>query len=211
MITSSGSIAAADASRARAARRRSLDSHQSSVASSVSPVAVSTPPFSSPMRRRCSITSGTPPAMNTCAVGRPRRPVRQRVDEARRRAVDADPVLDRRRRQAGGGGDRRDVQQQIRRAAERGVHEHRVLDGGVGEDLRRPRCRAHASRRSAAAERLAELEPDRLARRRERAVRQRQAQRFGDHLRRRRGPEKLASAAGRSARAAAHRRPRSRG
>jgi hypothetical protein len=71
MMTWSGSIADAEASRARAARRRSLDSHQSSVASSVSPVAVVTPPFNSPMRRRCSITSGTPPAMNTCTVGCP--------------------------------------------------------------------------------------------------------------------------------------------
>ena len=74
MITWSGSMAAAAASLARAARRRSLDSHQSSVTSSVSPVAVSTLPFSRPMRRRCSITSGTPPAMNTCAVAKLRGP-----------------------------------------------------------------------------------------------------------------------------------------
>ena len=56
------------------------------------------------------------------------RSVRQRVDQARRRAIDPDPVVDRRRLQPGGRGDRRDVQQQIRGAAERGVHEHRVLD-----------------------------------------------------------------------------------
>jgi hypothetical protein len=54
--------------------------------------------------------------------------VRQRVDQARGRAIDPDPVLD-----AGGfspaaAANRRDVQQQIRGAAERGMDEHRVLD-----------------------------------------------------------------------------------
>ena len=74
MITSSGETAAPEARRPRAASRRSLTSHQSSVLSSVSPVAVMTSPCSSPIRRRCSITSGTPPAMNTCTVGCPRGP-----------------------------------------------------------------------------------------------------------------------------------------
>ena len=58
------------------------------------------------------------------------RSVRQRVHQARRRAIDPDPVLDRGRLQPRGGGDRRNVQQQIRGAAERGMDEHRVLDGG---------------------------------------------------------------------------------
>ena len=75
MITSSGETAAPAASRARAAPRRSLCSHQSSVTSSVSPVAVRTSPCSRPMRRRWSMTSGTPPARNTCTVGCPRGPL----------------------------------------------------------------------------------------------------------------------------------------
>ena len=47
------------------------------------------------------------------------------------------------------------------------------------------------------------VEPDRLAGRRQRGVRQRQAERLADHLRRRRRAEELAAAAGRRARAAA--------
>ena len=56
------------------------------------------------------------------------RAVRQRVDQARRRQVDAMPVLDGRNRQSRGMRDRRNVQQQIRRPAERGMDEHGVLD-----------------------------------------------------------------------------------
>ncbi len=47
----------------------------------------------------------------------------------------ARPVLDRRPRQTGREGDRRHVQQQVRRAAERRVHDHRVVDRGLGEDV----------------------------------------------------------------------------
>ena len=50
------------------------------------------------------------------------RPVRQRVDQPRRRPVDADPVVDRRAPQPRRVRDRRDVQQQVRRPAERRVH-----------------------------------------------------------------------------------------
>ena len=101
--------------------------------------------------------------------------VRQRVHQARCRAIDPDPVLDRGRLQPGGCGDRRNVQQQIRGAAERGMDEHRVLDGGGGEDLTdRHAKQVETLQRGGGAAR--ELEPDRFARRRERAVRQRQAQ-----------------------------------
>ena len=48
-----------------------------------------------------------------------------------------------------------------------------------------------------------EITPDRLPGRRERRVRQRHAERFGDDLRGGRGAEELATAAGRGARAAA--------
>ena len=120
--------------------------------------------------------------------------VRQRVDEARGRAIDPDPVLDGRRLQPGGCGDRRHVQQQIRGAAERGMDEHRVLDGGGGEDLTdRHAKQVETLQRGGGAAR--ELEPDRFARRRERTVRQRQPQRFRDHLRRGGRPEELAPAA----------------
>ena len=80
------------------------------------------------MRRRCSITSGTPPAMNTCTVGCPRGPFGSASTRRGVARLIADPVLDRRRTQPGRVRDRRNVQQQVRRSAERRVHEHRVLD-----------------------------------------------------------------------------------
>ena len=109
--------------------------------------------------------------------------------------------------QPGAIGDGGDVQQQVRRAAERRVHGHRVAEGGVGEDVA---DRGHALSRADAARRgraPGHVEPDRLARRRQRRVRQRQAERFGDDLRRRRRAEELAAAAGTGAGAAAQLRP----
>ena len=66
--------------------------------------------------------------------------------------------------------------------------------GGGGEDLTdRHAQQVETLQRGGGA--AGELEPDRFARRRERAVRQRQAQRFGDHLRRGRRAEELTAAA----------------
>ena len=68
--------------------------------------------------------------MNTCAVAKPRGPfgsASTRRGVARLIRIQSST---RGRLQPGRGGDRRDVQQEIRGAAERGVHEHRVLDGG---------------------------------------------------------------------------------
>ena len=62
MITLSGSMPSISVRRCLTARLRSDCSHQSRFSPSVRPVAVSTEASSSPMRRRCSITSGTPPA-----------------------------------------------------------------------------------------------------------------------------------------------------
>ena len=50
---------------------------------------------------------------------------------------------------------RRDVQQQVRRAAERGVQQHRVLERGRRQDRRQRRLRRAAGARSARAERRA--------------------------------------------------------
>src|SRR6266436_5430838 len=49
--------------------RRSDFSHQSSMRPRVSPLAVRTSSSSKPARRRCNMTSGTPPARNTWTVG----------------------------------------------------------------------------------------------------------------------------------------------
>ena len=68
MMTSSGSTRSSATSRSRSARRRSEASHKSSARSNGSPKAVSALPSSNPSRRRCNITSGTPPARNTRRV-----------------------------------------------------------------------------------------------------------------------------------------------
>ena len=91
--------------------------------------------------RRWSITSGTPPARKTRTVGWSTGPLGRTLDQPRDLDVDVVPVVDGRPAQAGGEGDRGDVQQQVRRAAERGVDDHRVADGGVGEDVARGRAR----------------------------------------------------------------------
>ena len=130
------------------------------------------------------------------------RAVGQHIDEARHAAVDVDPVVHCRPRQARRVRDGGNVQQQIRRAAERRMNGHRVADArGVrmSAQLRaravqideRPR-RAHGH-----------IAPHRLAGRRERGMRQRQAERFADDLRGGGRAEKLAAAARRGAGAAA--------
>jgi len=70
MMTSSGSVPHTSLSRARSFARRSLCSQASSCASRVRPLAVMTRVSSRPARRRCSITSGTPPARKTSTVGK---------------------------------------------------------------------------------------------------------------------------------------------
>ena len=69
MITSSGSTPSFARSPARSAARRSDDSQASSCSPSVMPLTVSASVSSNPARRRCSITSGTPPAWKTWTVG----------------------------------------------------------------------------------------------------------------------------------------------
>ena len=75
MITSSGSRPSRSRSTRRSVARRSDCSHQSSPSPSVQPATVIAPVSSNPARRRCSITSGTPPARNTCTVGNIRGPL----------------------------------------------------------------------------------------------------------------------------------------
>ncbi len=70
MITSSGGTPSA-AQAAWAAARRGLSCQASSTSPRVRPLTVRAPVCSRPARRRCSITSGTPPAANTWMVGWP--------------------------------------------------------------------------------------------------------------------------------------------
>ena len=135
-MTSSGSTPSASRAASRRRARRSLASHSSSTSSQR---ACRRPSArrrcSRPSPRRCSITSGTPPARNTRTVGWFRGPF-GRASTSRGTAR-----LTRRqsstvgRAQAGGVGDRGDVDEQVRRAAERRVDEHRVLDRLVREHV----------------------------------------------------------------------------
>ena len=83
------------------------------------------------------MTSGTPPARNARTVGWQMRAVGQDAHQPRDPAVDLVPVVDGRPGQARGEGDRGDVQEQVGRAAERGVDRHGVADGAVGQDVAR--------------------------------------------------------------------------
>ena len=154
MITSSGSTPSASRA-ARAARcgvRTAPTSRASRPASS--PVDRERVESSRPARAQVQHHLGDA-AGEKDANRRVMRAVRQHVDEPRHLAVDRAPVVDRRASQSGGVRDRRDVQQQVRRAAERRVHDHRVAHGGVGEDVARRRRRARARSAAARAERRA--------------------------------------------------------
>ncbi len=69
MITSSGSTPSRSSNCRRSRARRSDDSHSSSCWPRLIPLTVNASGSRSPARFRCSITSGTPPAWNTCTVG----------------------------------------------------------------------------------------------------------------------------------------------
>jgi hypothetical protein len=130
------------------------------------------------------------------------RTIRQSVDQTRHAAVDRGPIGRGRAAEARGMRDRRQVQDQVGRTAERGVGHHRVVQGGIGEDV----AHAHPARfephqRGRRSSR--HVEPDRVAGRGEGRVPERHAQRFADHLRRGGGAEELTSAPRRGAGAAA--------
>ena len=170
---------------------------------SVRPPTVRAPPSSRPSRRRWSITSGTPPARKTRTVGWLTGPLGRastRRGTARFTARQSSTVGRGRPAACAIGGN---VDQEVGRAAERGVHEHGVL-----ERVRRQ----HVGERAAVAPLLVhapapcrrrDVQPDRLPRRRERRVRHASARAPRRRPARRGGAEELAAAAGAGARAAA--------
>ena len=178
--------------------RLSLASHQSSDWSSVSPVTVRACRLSRPMRRRCSSTSGTPPARNTCTVGwfcGPLGSASTSRGVARLTRCQSATVG---RAEAGGVRDGGKVQHEVRRAAEGGVGQHRVLDRLRREHApqRNPERREPQEGEGRAA---GHVQPDGLAGGGEGAVGERKAQRLGHDLRGRRRAQELAAAAGRAA------------
>ena len=156
---------------------------------------------SRPARRRCSITSGTPPARKTWTVAKLRGPLGSASTRRGTRRLMSAQSAAVGRREAGCVGDGGQVQDQVGGAAEGRVRHHGVAQRGFGDDVaHRDSARFEFQRGAGGAAR--HVEPDRLAGRRQRAVRERHAQRFAHHLRSGGRAQKLASAAGRSAGAA---------
>ncbi len=94
------------------------------------------------------------------------------------------------------------MQQQVRRAAHGGVHDHRIAHGGVGHDVAHGEP-APGETHERARRATRHVGPDRLSGGRQRRMWQREAERLADDLRRGRRPEELAATTGRAARAAA--------
>ena len=129
--------------------------------------------------------------------------VGQRVDQTRNLPVDRCPIGRRGTFQPGRMSDRRDMQQQVRRATERGMQYHRVADRGVGQDISRAYAELRHTQHRPCRTRSG-IEPDWLTGRRECCVRQRQTKSLRDDLRRRRSPEELAASARRCTGATTH-------
>ena len=135
MITSSGSMPSRSVSSLRKFWRRSLCSHQSRLASSVSPVTVFTLVSSRPARRRCSITSGTPPARNTCTVAKWRGPLGSASTRRGTRRLTSVQSATVGRSSTGHVGDGGNVQQQVGGSAECAVHHHGVVERGGRKNI----------------------------------------------------------------------------
>ena len=123
------------------------------------------------------------------------RPVRKRVDESRGGAVDPAPVVDRRPAQSRRMGDCGNVEQEVRGSSEGRMDDHCVLDRLVGQDSgeRAPRVPLVVDGSGGTA---GDVEPDRLPRRGERGVRNREPEGLGDDLRGGGGSEELTAATG---------------
>ena len=200
-ITSSGSTPSRARSWARSRVRRSDDSHSSSCSPRVTPLTVSTRVSRRFARRRCSMTSGTPPARKTWIVGWWRGPLgRASTMRGTRRLTSVQSRAVGRRRPAA--------------CAIAGTCRMRFVDPPnaacvtialwidasvrmsfivMPRALESHQCPGGSARH---------VQPDRVARRRERGVAERHAERLADHLRRRGGAEELAAAPGGRARAA---------
>ena len=129
--------------------------------------------------------------------------VGESVDESRDLAVDAGPVFCCGPVEFRGVGDGGDVEQEIGGAAEGRVDDHRVVDGGVGEDVLSSKVQLLEAQDGAGGA-AGGVEPDGLAGGTESGVREGESEGFGDDLRRGGGAEELAASAGSGAGAAAN-------
>ena len=131
------------------------------------------------------------------------RAIREDVDEARDGAVDARPVVDGGARQAGGVRDGGDVEREISGAAEGRVRDEGVVNRIGREEVTRGGAGLFECEEGEGGT-PGEIAPDGGARRRERAVREREAESLGDDLAGGGRAHELAAAAWRTAGLAAH-------
>ena len=131
------------------------------------------------------------------------RAIREDVDEARDGAVDARPVVDGGARQAGGVRDGGDVEREISGAAEGRVRDEGVVNRIGREEVARGGAGLFECEEGEGGT-PGEIAPDGCARGGERAVREREAEGFGDDLARGGRAHELATAAGRATGFAAH-------
>ena len=127
-----------------------------------------------------------------------RRAIRKHIHKARHGTVDRNPVIHGRPSDTRSLSNSRNVQQQIRGATARRVHQHRVSEGCFGENVARRDAFCDGINKGIRSV-ARELEPDRLTAWSERRVGNRKSKRFGDGLCCCGGSEKLTSATGRRA------------
>ena len=140
------------------------------------------------------MTSGTPPAWNTCTVGWCFGPFGSASTRRGTRLLTSVQSAAVGPAETCGVGDGGEVQDQVRRPAERRVGHHRVLKRGVGQNLAH-RDAALFEPHQRGRRPLGHVEPDRMSGGRECGMAERHPERFGDDLRRGRGAEELAAAA----------------
>ncbi len=130
--------------------------------------------------------------------GKGARAVGKSVNQAGHLPVNRGPIRGGGAGETGGMSHGGQVQNQVRRTAERGMHHHGVADGGVRKDVAHTQAagfeRQHRARRAAG-----HIQPYGMAGRREGGVWQRHPQGFGHHLRSRGSAQELAATAGCSA------------
>ena len=166
------------------------------------PLTVSASGSRSPARRRCSITSGTPPARNTCTVGWCRGPFGSASTRRGTRRLMAVQSLASGRRNPAACATAGRWRIRFVEPPKAACVTIALCSARVGQDVPHPYA-ACFQRHQRASGTASHVEPDRMAGGRERRVPERHPQRFADDLRGRGGAEELAAATRRRARAAA--------
>ena len=114
------------------------------------------------------------------------------IDEPRHLSIDRLPILDRRAPPPRSEGNRRNVKQEVRRSAAGCVRGHRIIQSIIRNEISAAKPGVGSSHQCRGRS-PGHVLPDRLAAGRQRCMGNRQPERLGNHLRRRRRPEELAA------------------